>query len=74
MILPTKHIPLRMSCLAAAARLLETLNDPQSVSELWYTVREAPEVATYDRFVLTLDLLYSLGLVELEEGLLKRTT
>jgi hypothetical protein len=74
MILPTKHIPLRMSCLAVAAMLLETLKYPQSVSELWYRTREAPEVATYDRYVLALDLLYSLGLVEYREGLLKRMT
>jgi hypothetical protein len=72
MILPTKHVPLRMSCLAVAAKLLEGLKDSQSVSALWYKVREAPEVATFDRYVQALDLLYSLGLVEYEDGLLKR--
>ncbi|WP_372743782.1 ABC-three component system middle component 6 [Nostoc sp. C052] len=31
-----------------------------------------PEVATFERFVLTLDLLYAIGAIEMNAGLLHR--
>ncbi len=30
------------------------------------------ELATYERFVLTLDFLYMLGLIEVENGVIRR--
>ncbi|WP_347277783.1 ABC-three component system middle component 6 [Coleofasciculus sp. FACHB-SPT9] len=71
-ILPTKHISIRNSLLGVGAKLLEHLYYPKTVSSLWNAVSTMPEVATFERFVLTLDLLYIIGAVEMDEGLLRR--
>lgn len=72
MILPTKHISIRYSLLGTGAIILEHLYQPRTVSSLWGAVSNMPEFATFERFVLTLDLLYIIGAVEIDEGLLHR--
>lgn len=72
MILPTKHISTRNSLLGVGAIILEYLQSPRTVSSLWHSVSKSPEVATFERFVLALDLLYMIGAVEMEEGILHR--
>lgn len=72
-ILPTKHISTQNSLLGVGAIILEHLNYPRTVTSLWTAVSKSPEVATFGRFVLTLDLLYIIGAVELEEGLLRKS-
>ncbi|MDF5723712.1 MAG: hypothetical protein PUP91_25250 [Rhizonema sp. PD37] len=72
MILPTKHISIRHSLLGVGATILEYLYNPRTVSSLWSAVYTMPEVATFERFVLTLDLLYTIGAIEMHGGLLRR--
>jgi hypothetical protein len=72
MILPTKHIPLGHSLLGAGARLLEHLAVPRTVSSLWERVRRTPEVGSFPRFILVLDLLYAMDAVELADGFVRR--
>ena len=72
MILPTKHLPPGKSLLGVGAKLLGFLERPQTESSLWSRVRHLPEIATFERFVLTLDLLYAIGAVDLRDGLLHR--
>ncbi|MEH2010412.1 ABC-three component system middle component 6 [Nostoc sp.] len=72
MILPTKHISTSHSLLGVGATILEQLYQPRTVSSLWSAVATMPEVATFERFVLTLDLLYAIGAIEMNEGLLHR--
>jgi hypothetical protein len=43
------------------------------VTDLWAQFRSDPDVATFERFVLALDLLFMLGVVELRDGRLKRS-
>ena len=80
MILPTKHLPPERALLSVGARLLESLHGPTTVSGLWEAVRgassERGEFApiTYDWFVLALDLLYALGAIDLERGLVQRSS
>ena len=71
-ILPTKHISTRSSLLGVGAKIIEQLYYPRTVSSLWNAVSTMPEVASFERFVLTLDLLYIIGVVEMDEGLLRR--
>jgi hypothetical protein len=71
-ILPTKHLPPGKSLLGVGATLLGALDRPQTESSLWSRVRHAPEVATFERFVLALDLLYAMGAVDVKNGLLQR--
>lgn len=79
MILPTKHISRERALLTVGARLLARLDFPKTVSALWEEVskpntpgdKKKPALR-YDAFVLTLDLLYMLGAVHLQNGLLRR--
>ncbi len=72
MILPDKHIDLPHSLLGAGAAVLARVNKPMTVSALWDSVRSASELRGYDRFILTLDLLYTVGALEYRDGLLRK--
>ena len=74
MILPTKHIPVENALLGVGASLLGELTRPRTVTALWERVRHRPEVGSFLRFTLALDLLFAIGAVELQDGLLKRTS
>lgn len=74
MILPNKHLKLSNSILNTGAVLLELLNDEQTVTLLWDKVRTNPEIRSFDRFTLGLDLLFTIGLIDFNgEGLVERT-
>jgi hypothetical protein len=72
MILPTKHISTERSLLGIGATLLERLDQPRTISGLWERARVIPEVVSFERFVLGLDLLYAIGAIELVDGLVRR--
>jgi hypothetical protein len=78
-ILPSKHLSQERALLTVGGRVLLLLSQPKTVSALWgelNSLTETPRYATpplsYDVFVLALDLLYSIGAVEMEDGLLAR--
>jgi hypothetical protein len=60
-ILPDKYVDLEHSLLGQAASLIAERQSATTVSDLWASVQDT---MTYDRFVLALDLLFALGLVE----------
>ena len=72
MILPTKHVSTRQSLIGVGASVLAQLDRPRTLTDLWERLRESSEVGTFRRLVLALDLLYAIGAVALEDGLLKR--
>lgn len=72
MILPNRHQALDRTLLGVGALLLQELNRPETVSSLWHQVRERPEVGSYQRFTLALDLLYVIGGIDLIDGLVAR--
>lgn len=73
MILPDKHVWLSSSFLGIGATLLELLESSRTVSGLWTASRRQEGIRTFDRFILALDMLYALGLVEFDQdGLLVR--
>lgn len=79
MILPTKHLSQDRSLLNVGARVLRHLKQPKSVSALWEELprfgkaekSQGSELA-YDDFVLTLDLLFLIGAIEMVKGQLTR--
>jgi hypothetical protein len=79
MILPTKHIRPERALLAIGADLLVSLREPMTVSRLWDRIRAArgeagePAPINYDWFVLAVDLLFMIGAIELDRGLLRKT-
>lgn len=72
MILPTKHMRLSNSLLSVGAVLLKHVDNNHTVTALWNTANILPEVKTFERFTLGLDLLFMLGAVEFQDGLLWR--
>lgn len=72
MILPSKHISQDQSLIGVGAILLEKIGRPQTVTNLWETVREEDTIGTFERFVLALDMLHIAGAVALEDGLIVR--
>jgi len=72
MILPTKHIKLHNCLLNLGAILLKNITGKQTVTLLWDKIRSLPEVNTFERFTLGLDLLYALSLIDFEEGIIVR--
>ena len=83
MILPSKHLPQDRALLTVGGYVLKVLSHPKTVSALWEELNKHDEEASaatdpqrisYDWFLLALDLLYALGTIELESGLVSRRT
>ena len=81
MILPTKHLSQDRALLTVGARLLALLSQPKTVSALWEEISrpvstndDKKPALRYDAYVLTLDLLCLLGVIELRGGRLSRKT
>ncbi len=74
MILPSKHLSEDRALITIGAEVLHRLGEPKTVSQLWTEFKRGHRVAiTYDWFVLGLDLLYAIGLVEFSRGRVART-
>lgn len=69
MIVPNKNIRLQNSLLGMGAQVLAELRQPQTVSSLWEREKTVKEISSYDKFVLTLDFLFMMNLVEFKDGL-----
>ena len=72
MILPNKFLEEKDSLLYVGALLLDKLDAPSSVSELWNQVNDNKSVNNYERFIITLDMLYVLNLIELKNDKIRR--
>ena len=78
MILPTKHLRPERAMLTVGAEVLRLLTEPKTVSRLWDELKRAMDERSstrkvnYDWFVLTLDFLYMLGAVEMDQGRIRR--
>jgi len=71
MILPTKHVRLEDSLIGIGAELLPMLDgSPSTMTTLWESYRSLREQTKrpipYANFVLALDLLHIVGLVDLD--------
>ena len=79
MILPTKRLGVERAMLTVGAEILGLLTEPKTVSRLWdelgrvMSERSSTRIVNYDWFVLTLDLLYMLGVLEMDHGRIRRT-
>lgn len=73
MILPTKHIDGNRCLLGVGARVLTILRRPKTVSALWEAIKRTSTSVTFENFSLTLAFLFSVGLIEEEKGVLRKT-
>jgi len=72
MILPNKNIKVENSLIGIGALLLENCRKAETVSSLWEKVKDCQQLRFYEKYVFSLDLLYALGLLDYENGLLRR--
>jgi len=71
MILPTKYVPATDSLLGRAADLLPLRNSNPTVSELWSSYRTERPDASFDTFTDALTLLFVIGIVNIDAGILR---
>lgn len=64
MILPNKYIKENEALIGVGTILLNLLSGEKALSDLWESVKEIPNIGNYERFILGLDLLFILGLIE----------
>lgn len=77
MILPTKGIPPHQALISIGADIIRLLSEAKTVSRLWddFSKSRSQRIdVTFDWFVLGLDLLYLLGVIEIERGKVTRLT
>jgi len=72
MILPSKSCSLSNSLLGYGTVIIESLSSPTTVSSLWEKIHIREPELTFEKFILTLDLLYSLKTIDIYQGLLQR--
>ena len=68
MILPNKYIQENVALIGVGATVLSHLSFDQSLSSLWENMKNLTNVNNFERFVLALDLLFVLGLVEFKNN------
>lgn len=80
MITPTKGVTPQRALLAVGAQVLQVLNQPMTVSQVWTQVQhwrqhnEHYAPIPFWWFALALDVLYALELVDFDHDLLTRRT
>lgn len=69
MIIPDKNIKLQNSLLGMGAQVLSELQTSETISSLWEKIKTNKVINSYEKFVLTLDFLFMLNLIDLQEGI-----
>ena len=72
MILPTKHIDVSRSLIGLGAEVLRNIDRPQTVSTLWNRSMTIKSMGTFETFTLTLDFLYTIGVIEIEDNFIRK--
>lgn len=70
MILPGKTLKQRSSLLGTGGLLLSLMEEKETITSLWEKAKRYDQLEFFGKFVLTLDFLYALGLIEFSEGIL----
>lgn len=74
MIMPDKNTPLANSLLGCGAIILQNLHSSQTISSLWEKVSSQDDYFTFERYSLTLDLLFAVRLIQYNNGVVIKTT
>ena len=64
MIMPTKFIREDEALIGVCIKILKKLSSEKSLSTLWENSKCIPNIDTYERFILALDVLFILGLIK----------
>jgi len=72
MILPSKYIREDEALLGVGAKILGLLIHDMPLSELWEKSKKQLDLGNFERFVLTLDMLYVMGLIVFDDNEIQR--
>ena len=72
MILSSKHVKLSNSMLNVGAVLLKQIDNTQTVTILWNDSKIKSKIMYFEKFILGLDFLFMLGLVDYNKGIIKK--
>jgi hypothetical protein len=77
MLLPTKHLAADRSLMSVGSRVLSHLSMPSSVSELWHSMEVEQQErglhrVSFDWFLLALSMLYAIGKISFNGGVVAR--
>lgn len=72
MIMPNKYVKENEALIGFGGIILRQLSTECSMSDLWEDIKKAKAIENFERFILALDLLFLLGLIEYEGHKLKR--
>lgn len=74
MIMPTKYITEDKALLGAGALVLSELQiESHTVTSLWEKLRGVPGIVSFQRFCLILSMLYAIGALDFQDGIVRRT-
>jgi len=68
MIMPSKYLREDEVLLGASASLLPAIDENGNLTAVWEEAKKIESIGNYERFILALDLLFLLGLVELRDN------
>jgi hypothetical protein len=68
MILPTKYLREDEALIGVSATLIPLVEKAGNLTELWESAKKLETIGNYERFILALELLYLLGLVDLHNN------
>jgi len=72
MILPNKNIKLEYSLIGVGKVLLFYLTSAQTVSSLWEKVKLQKEITSFEKYILTLDFLYTIKVIDFDGNILTK--
>lgn len=64
MIMPSKYLREDEALIGVSAALLPLVESSDSLTALWESAKKIDAVGTFERFILALDFLYLLGIVD----------
>lgn len=71
-ILPDKTIRVEYSVIGIGAIILQSMNYTESVSSLWEKAKLNSEINTFEKFVSGLIILFSIGAISYNDGVLSK--
>lgn len=71
-LLPDKTIRLEYSVIGIGAIILQNMGASETVSSLWEKLKTWEEINTYEKFISGLVLLFSIGIIVYNDGVLTR--
>jgi hypothetical protein len=72
--MPSKYIREDEALIGVGATLLQHIDKKINLSSLWDNVKHIESIGTFERFILTLDLLFLLGLIDVRKNEIVRIT